>query len=198
MSPQIASNPTSEQNITSLLTRWVEGEPAVLDELVPMVYRRLRALAGSLMREERPEHTLQPTALVHEMFVAMSEHGEVDYRDREHFYATAGRMMRHILIDHARRLRRQRRGGGAIHTPLEDGVVDGTERGLDDLINLAAQLDRLAELDARKARVIELRFFAGFSVEETAAILHVSVPTVVLDARLARAWLFARLRRTGS
>lgn len=144
------------------------------------------------MRGERRDHTLQPTALVHEAFVRLAEGSSIQWIDRRHFYAVAAGMMRRILVDHARALGAARRGGNWQRVQLGDSDCAGSQRCV-DLLSLDEALDCLERVDARKARVVELRFFGGFSVAETAEVLSVSKPTVILDTRLARAWLFARL-----
>ncbi len=162
-----------------------------------VVYVHLHQLAERAMRSERQDHTLQATALVHEAFLRLAEASPPAWRDRSHFYAVAARLMRRILVDHARHLAAERHGGGWQKTSLAD--MDGA-RDIPqlDLLALDEALERLARLDARKVRVIELRFFGGLSVAETAKILAVSEPTVVLDTRLARAWLYTRIQGTAS
>lgn len=146
------------------------------------------------MRQERRDHTLQPTALVHEAFLRLAAARPPEWRDRAHFYATTARLMRRILVDHARALGAQRRGGGAVKIALDERLEASAMAPI-DLLALDTALDALERLDERKARVIELRFFAGLTAEETARELGVSVPTVILDTRLARAWLFDHLHR---
>lgn len=188
----IAENVVYDE-ITDLLQRWSAGEAAVLERLFPLVYHKLREVAGHLMRGERTAHTLQPTALVHEMFLAVAAGEGVDCRDSSHFYKAAARVMRHILVDHARSHRAARRGGGVPPLPLEEDQVPANQSGIDPLL-LDACLERLAQLDPRKAQVIELRFFAGLSVAKVAEVLGVSQPTVILDTRMARAWLYREIR----
>lgn len=182
--------------VTDLLGRWSAGETGVLSELLPLVYADLRRLADRSFRGERDGHTLQPTALVHEAYLRLARSRPPRLESREHFLNTAARLMRQILVDHARRVRAERRGGGAPKVPLEEmGTVAGpaAERSSVDLLALDQALDTLAELDERKARVVELRFFGGFGVREVARLLGVSVPTVVADTRFARAWLLDRI-----
>jgi len=149
------------------------------------------------MRSERQDHTLQATDLVHEVFLRLAETAPPGWRDRNHFYAVAARLMRRILVDHARHLAAERHGGGWQKVPLgdRDGARDLPRV---DLLALDEALTRLTRVDARKARVIELRFFGGLSVAETAAVLSISEPTVVLDTRLARAWLYTRIQGAAS
>ncbi|MCP3963396.1 MAG: RNA polymerase subunit sigma-70 [bacterium] len=181
------------RDVTGLLARWGDGDRGALEELMPVVYAQLRQLADRAMRGERRAHTLQATALVHEAFLRLAESAPIAWRDRRHFYATASRLMRHILVDHARAVRAGRRGGDWQRVPLLELEVAGDLPPV-DLLVLDEALDQLADLDPRKARVIELRFFGGLSVEETALALSVSKPTVILDTRLARAWLFTRIQ----
>ena len=187
------SMPTGEgRDITGLLRRWRDGDRGAVGELMPLVYSRLRQLADRVMRGERRDHTLQSTALVHEAFVRFARGSTIRWTDRRHFYAVAAGLMRRILVDHARSVGSERRGGGWQKVPLDDSDSDGA-RPLVDLLALDEALERLRRVDARKAKVIELRFFGGLGVAETAEVLDVSKPTVILDTRLARAWLFSRL-----
>lgn len=181
------------QEVTNLLARWRDGDRGALAALTPMVYSELHRLAARALARERPDHTLQPTALVHEAFLRLHGGRPAACRDRLHFLTLAARLMRRILVDHARHLKAARRGAGGLKLSLDaawelPAVGSGT-----DLLHLDAALDELAAADARKAQVVELRFFGGLSVAETAAALGVSAPTVILDTRLARAFLFDRL-----
>jgi len=172
-----------------MLARWSEGDACVLAELFPAVYMELRRLAGRLMRHERKDHTLQPTALVHEAYVSFSRGIEGEWRDRAHFYAVAAQLMRRILVDHARAMQTTRRGSGARKYSLNGFDISHPQPAV-NLLALDQGLSALEAVDPRKARVIELRFFGGLSVEECAEVLTVAKPTVILDTRLARAWLF--------
>jgi RNA polymerase sigma factor (TIGR02999 family) len=179
--------------VTDLLVRWGEGDRGALTTLTPLVYAELRRLAARALSRERPDHTLEPTALVHEAFLRLHGGRPASCDDRLHFLSLAARLMRCILVDHARSRKAARRGAGALKLPLErieELTVGGSPV---DLLDLDAALSELAAADARKARVVELRFFGGLSVEETAEVLGVSMPTVILDTRLARAFLFDRL-----
>jgi len=179
--------------VTDLLVRWGEGDRVVLTTLTPLVYAELRRLAARALSRERPDHTLQPTALVHEAFLRLHGGRPSSCHDRLHFLSLAARLMRCILVDHARSRKAVRRGAGALKLPL-DGIGErAAEASPVDLLDLDAALSELSAADARKARVVELRFFGGLSVEETADVLGVSMPTVILDTRLARAFLFDRL-----
>lgn len=170
---------------------------------MPLVYSELRALADRSMRRERRDHTLEPTALVHEAYLRLAGGRPPALADRGHFYALSARLMRRILVDHARGARAGRRGGGGFKVPIDEvepGAPElATSAPVLDLLALDQALSELAEIDPRKARIIELRFFGGLELKETARLLEVSVPTVVADSRLARAWLAARVeeRRTG-
>lgn len=185
-----------DEPITTLLHAWRRGEPDAARDLVPQVYQRLHRLAERALRGERPDHTLRATALIHEAFLRLAGHALPDWQDRGHFFALVARMMRRILVDHARAHRAARRGDGQLQIVDIDEVADmlpAAEGDPLDLIALDQALDALAAHDARKARVVEFRCFIGLSVEETAELLGVSEPTVILDLRLARAWLTARL-----
>lgn len=176
--------------VTDLLVRWGEGDRGALASLTPLVYAELRRLAERALSRERPDHTLQPTALVHEAFLRLHGGRPATCHDRLHFLSLAARLMRCILVDHARARKAARRGAGALKLPLERIEEPAADGSLIDLLELDAALSELAAADARKARVVELRFFGGLSVEETAEALGVSMPTVILDTRLARAFLF--------
>jgi len=179
--------------VTDLLVRWGEGDRIALSTLTPLVYTELRRLATRALARERSDHTLQPTALVHEAFLRLHGGRPASCRDRLHFFTLSARLMRCILVDHARGQKAARRGAGALKLPLER-IEEPAETGsLIDLLELDEALSALAAADARKAQVVELRFFGGLSAEETAEALDVSIPTVILDTRLARAFLFDRL-----
>jgi RNA polymerase sigma factor (TIGR02999 family) len=179
--------------VTGLLGRWGTGDRGALAALTPLVYSELHRLASCAMARERPDHTLQPTALVHEAFLRLYGGQPAACRDRLHFLTLASRLMRHILVDHARAAHAARRGAGAARVSLAAADAIAAREPAGDLLALDEALEELAAADARKARVVELRFFGGLSVEETAAVLGVSAPTVVLDTRLARAFLFDRV-----
>ncbi len=185
---------SAPHDVTLLLARWGEGDRQALAALTPLIYAELRRLAARALSRERPDHTLQATALVHEAYLRLQGGRPAACRDRRHFLTLAARLMRRILVDHARALQAVRRGGAPLKLSLEAvGELAGPWGSPLDLLALDAALDELATADARKARVIELRFFAGLSAEEAAEALDVSTPTVILDTRLARAFLFARL-----
>ncbi len=182
----------ARHDITQLLREWANGAPSALDTLTPLVYAELRRLAGSYMRSEAPGHTLQPTALVHEAFLRMVARDAPDCQNRSHFYGVASHLMRQILIDHARTRHAGKRGGGKAHISLEENLVVSPEREA-DLVALDDALERLSALDPRKTQVVELRFFGGLSVEESAEALKVSEVTVRRDWQFAKAWLVREL-----
>jgi RNA polymerase sigma factor (TIGR02999 family) len=175
-----------------LLLAWGRGDRSALDELAPLVLQELRRLARLQMRGERHNHTLQTTALVNEAFIRLIDLRRIRWQDRAHFLALSARLMRRILVDYARSRNYQKRGGGAATVALDDVLVASPERGA-DLVALDDALEDLARVDARKSQVVELRFFGGLSVEETAEALHVSPETVLRDWRLAKAWLLREI-----
>ncbi len=181
-------------DVTALLMRWGHGEQLAIGEVFSAVYQQLHRLAGSLLHRNRPGHTLQTTALVHEAYLRFSRGRAPDWQDRIHFFAVSARLMRFILLDYARS--HQRRGGIHQSITLGEGGSAREEDPVDFLV-LHDALEALAKIDARKVRVVELRFLAGLSVEETAAILSVSEPTVIRDTRMAKAWLFREIRGRG-
>ena len=192
--PATPQTPETPQDITGLLRAWRDGDAAALAALTPLVYGELRRVAAQHMRRERPDHTLQATALVHEAFLRLTGGASPAWEDRAHFFKAAARIMRHVLVDHARARGYAKRGGGGLRISIEDGAaaVLAAERA-PDLVALDEALDRLERLDPRQHQVVELRFFGGLSVEETAEALGVSAITVKRDWRSARAWLFAEL-----
>jgi RNA polymerase sigma-70 factor, ECF subfamily len=182
------ANSDSNQ-ITSLLVNWQGGDKDALDRLLPLVYHELRKLAASYLKTERRDHTLQPTALIHEAYVRMVNQEMPEWQSRAHFFGVAARLMRQILVDHARGQKASKRGGEQHKISLEDAPPVFTHENAAALLNLDNALTKLATLDERKARVVEMRAFGGLSVEETATALGVSEPTVKRDMRLAQAWL---------
>ena len=177
---------------TELLRAWAGGDRKALDQLTPRVYDELRRIAGHFLQNERSGRTLQTTALVHEAYLKLIDVKNVDWQHRAHFFAVSAQIMRHILLDRARRRIAAKRGGALPRVNLDELPEVGLERGR-ELIALDDALTTLAEIDPRKARVIELRFFGGLSVDETAEVLKVSPDTVLRDWRLGRAWLLAEL-----
>lgn len=175
--------------ITSLLRALRDGDRSALDRLAPLVYDRLRAMARARMRRERPGHTLETTALVHEAYLELAAADGIDWRDRAHFFAVAARAMRNVLVDHAERRRAQKRGGGVAPVTLDPELPALAPACGEEILALHAALERLRALDPRQERVVECRFFAGMTIEETAAALGVAPATVKRDWETARAWL---------
>jgi len=180
------------QVVTQLLRAWSAGDSGALEQLLPLVEGELRRLARGYMGRERRGHTLQVTALIHEAFLRLTDARQVRWQDRAHFLGISARLMRRVLVDHARSRGCQKRGGAVHRVPLTNAMVVAAEPVL-DLIALDRALERLAVVDARKAQVIELRFFGGLSVEETAEVLHLSIDTIKRDWRLAKLWLLCEL-----
>jgi RNA polymerase sigma factor (TIGR02999 family) len=189
--------PESVDDITTLLVAWGQGDEAALQQLIPLVHRELHQIAGRCLKRERPGHTLQPTALVNEAYLRLIDVRRVDWKNRTHFLAMSARLMRRVLVDFARSRQYQKRGGGVMRVSLDEAHRVSTERG-QDLVALDEALSALSAIDERKARVIELRFFGGLTVEETAEVLDVSRDTVLRDWRLARAWLMQELLKSAS
>jgi RNA polymerase sigma-70 factor, ECF subfamily len=183
----------SPEQITQLLLDWSRGDRAAFDELVPVVYGELRRLARHYMRGERGGHTLQTTALVNEAYLRLVRHENVAWQSRAHFFGMAAQAMRRVLVDHARSRGYAKRGGGAVRVTLDDGALVAAGRA-EEVIALDEALARLEALDPRKARVVELRFFAGLSNEEAAEALGVAEVTVRREWRTAKAWLLREIR----
>ena len=183
-------HPSAE--VTRLLKAWSNGQEQALDRLVPQIHRELRKLAAGYLRKERHDHTLQPTALVNEAFLKLIDQRAVRWQNRAHFFGIAAQAMRRILVDHARARAAGKRGDGVRHVPLEDAAVVGS--ALDhDLLALDEALTRLAAIDPQQSRVVELRFFGGLTLEETAEVMRISPATVGREWRMAKAWLFAEI-----
>jgi RNA polymerase sigma-70 factor, ECF subfamily len=185
-----------QQEVTDLLVEWKQGNKAAMDLLTPLVYNELRRLAERYLRNERSAATLQPTALVHEAYLRLVAQSMPDWESRAHFFGVAAHLMRQILVDHARKHRSAKRGSGAEKLSIDEIVGLGAEKP-GDIIALDDALKTLADLDERKAKVIELRFFGGLSVEETAAALGVSAATIGREQRMAEAWLHRELSNEG-
>lgn len=183
----------SPEKVTQLLIDWRGGNPAALTELTPLVYEDLRRLAHHYMSGQRPDHTLQATALVNEAYLRMADQTNPSWQNRAHFFAVAARSMRHILVDYARRYRSQKRGGGAVKVELEEAALVSAGQAT-EIVDLHDALENLATLDARKAEVVELKYFGGLSYDEIAEVLKISTITVRRDWEFARTWLFTRLR----
>ena len=187
------SNPSSSE-VTELLRQWGDGRADALDRLLPLIHGELRRLAASYMRRERPDHTLQPTALVNEAFLKLVDQKAVRWQNRAHFMGIAAQAMRRILVDHARGRSAGKRGAGERPVPLDDAIVFADLPDA-DVLALDEALTRLAVFDPQQSRVVELRFFGGLTMEETAAALHISPATVGREWTLAKAWLYAELQR---
>lgn len=181
--------------ITEQLIAWSNGDAAALDKLIPVVYQELRRMADQYLRREDLSHSLQPTALVHEAYLRLIDQTKVEWQNRAHFFGVAAQMMRRILIDHAKTKHRLKRGGTAIKVSLDENVNISQERAT-ELIALDDALQELAQMDERKSRIVELRYFGGLSVDETAQVLGVSDKTVMRDWNLAKAWLYQQLTQT--
>ena len=177
-----------------MLREWSDGNREALEELMPLVYDELHRQARRYLRRERPNHTLQTTALIHEAYLKLIDQN-VNWESRTHFFAVAANMMRRILVDHARAKHREKRGGANENLPLEEAMLVVSDEKSIDLIALDEALNRLAEFDEQQSRVVELRYFSGLSLEETAAALKVSRTTVANDWALAKAWLHRELTR---
>lgn len=185
----------SSSDITQLLSKWQEGDEQALNDLVLIVYPQLRHLAHQHLRKERSDHTLQSTALVHEAYLRLEKQGALKFENRSHFLAICSQLMRQILVEYARGRRAAKRDGG-IKLALEGIVAAAKSRGT-DLIALDDALTQLAKLDTQQARIVELRFFGGLSIEETAVVIGVSTATVKRDWAAARVWLYRELNKTG-
>jgi RNA polymerase sigma factor (TIGR02999 family) len=189
------SGEPAADEISTLLRAWSDGDHAALDKLTPIVYHELHRLAGRYMNREHPGHSLQTTALVNEAYMRLVDYRRMQWQDRAHFFAVSAQLMRRILVDHARR-HNQKRGGDVQHVSLDEALVVGGDDGPDpggDLVALDNALDALGRIDPRKMQVVEMRFFGGLSVEETAEVLKVSTVTVKRDWRGAKAWLYREL-----
>jgi RNA polymerase sigma factor (TIGR02999 family) len=190
--PEGSTEPPSTHEITQLLVAWNNGDPVALDRLMPLVHKELHRIARRYMAAERPGHILQTTALINEAYLRLIDWKNVEWQNRSHFFGLAAQVMRHILVDFARAQAREKRGGGVLQVSLSQAAgIDREESA--DLVALDDALQALEKLDARQARVVELRFFAGLSLEETAEALRVSVGTVRRDWSLAEAWLYREL-----
>lgn len=179
--------------ITQILHEWKEGNREAFDRLMPLVYHELRNIATGLMRRERSGHTLQPTALLHELYFRLAQQRRVGIGDRGHFYTFAAKLMRMILVDHARARNAQRRGGPNIRVPLSEELSWLGDKD-SDFLDLNRALDRLEQIDVRKARMVELRFFLAFTVDEIAELMDISKATVDRDLKFIRGWLYRELK----
>ena len=183
-----------DTQITELLAAWSGGDNASLERLLPLVEAELRRIAHRYMRRENADHTLQTTALVNEAYLQLVKQNDVAWQNRTHFFALSARIMRRILLNYARDQRAQKRGGAAVHVNLDDVSIISPEKS-DELIALDLALDRLKKFDELKSRIVELRYFGGLTIEETAEVLGIATTTVSLHWRMARAWLQKELRK---
>jgi RNA polymerase sigma-70 factor (ECF subfamily) len=188
---------TQAGEITRLLTGWRQGDRAALDELWPLIRTELHRLARRHLNRERQNHTIQPSSLVQEAFVRLMPGADAGWHNRTHFFAVASQVMRHVLVDYARQRLRQKRGGAAVHIPIDAAVVLSPEQ-VEQIVAVDLALQRLAKDDERKSRVFEMRFFGGLTVEEIAGILGVAPNTVIRDWSFARAWLRRELGSAGT
>lgn len=186
--------PDRPNQVTRLLVNWKKGDADALDQLMPLVYQELRQLAGGYLRNERLNHTLQPTALLHEAYIRMVDQKMPEWQSRAHFFGVAARLMRQILVDHARTHKASKRGAEQRKISLEDAPPVYGPESKAGILSLDQALTKLASFDERKARVLEMRAFGGMSVEDTAQALGVSEPTIKRDMRLAQAWLRRELQ----
>ena len=185
--------PTTSE-VTQLLKGWSEGDPEALERLLPLVYQELKHMADRYLRRERSDHTLQATALVHEAYLKLIDQRNVRWQNRAHFFGIAAQAMRRILVDHARDRQAEKRGGGSVKLSLDD-ELDLSDKRASELIALDDALTTLAEMDPQKCRIVELRFFGGLSIEETAEVLDIGSATVIRQWRLAKAWLYGEINR---
>ena len=183
------SSNTAQSQITQLLKQWGDGKGQALEELMPLVYAELKRLAGSYLRRERPDHTLQSAALVNEAYVRLIDQNQVHWQNRAHFFGIAAQMMRRILVDHARGHLAEKRGAGMPVVALDEAVAEAKSRGV-DLLDLDDALQKLEKIDPQQSKIVELRFFSGLSIEETATVLGISPATVKREWAAARAWLY--------
>lgn len=185
------------QRVTELLLAWGDGDLSALDQLIPLVHAELRQIAARCMARERLGHTLQPTALVNEVYLRLVDVERIRWQNRAHFLAVAARLMRRILVDFARSRRYQKRGGGGQRVAFDEALVVDVGRG-HDLLALDDALDELARVDERQSQIVVMRFFAGLTVDEIAGVLEISPATVMRDWKLAKAWLLRELDRTNA
>jgi RNA polymerase sigma factor (TIGR02999 family) len=188
--------PPAPHEVTQLLIAWSGGDKEALDKLMPLVYGELRRLARNYMRGERAGHTLQTTALVNEAYLRLIQQKDVKWQNRAHFFAISAQLMRRILVSMARARHAHKRGDGASRVSLDEAMIVSEERA-SELVALDGALDDLAALDPRRSRVVELRYFGGLSVEETAEVLKVSPDTVMREWKRAKAWLYSKLNESG-
>lgn len=184
-----------EGEITQMLLELTDGNRDVVDQILPHIYDELRRLAGTYLRRERSDHTLQPTALVHEAYMKLIDQNRVKWQNRAHFFGIAAQVMRRILMDHARKHTAEKRGGDAELLPIEDEILVVSHNRSSDLVALDDALLELAKMDPDKAKIVELRYFGGLSIEETAEVMGLSVPTINRHWKFAKTWLYTELTR---
>jgi RNA polymerase sigma factor (TIGR02999 family) len=187
--------PTTPDNVTKLLVELTDGNTQVLELLLPIVYNELRSLANNYLRRERDDHTLQPTALVHEAYIKLVDQKNVQWQNRAHFFGVAANIMRRILVDHARKHNADKRGGEFSKEQLEEALVVVSDEKSFELLALDDALEQLAKVDPQKSRIVELRYFGGLSVEETAEVMGISEITVKRHWKMAKAWLYGQISR---
>ena len=185
---------TASGDVTGLLARWAHGDPQALEQLLPLIYAECERIAVRQLRRERPGHSLDPTALVHEMYLRVVDQRRATWENRVQFFGVTAQIMRRILVDHARARRTDKRGGGSVFVSLAAAANAPQATGVADLLAIDEALERLAVHDPGQVRIVELRFFAGLTVEETAEVVGCSASTVKREWRLARAWLYRELR----
>ena len=188
--------PTAPNSVTALLVELTDGNDQVLEILLPIVYKELRGLANNYLRRERADHTLQPTALVHEAYLKLVDQKNVKWQNRAHFFGVAAQLMRRILVDHARKHNAEKRGGEFSKEQLEEAIVVVSDEKSFELLALDEALETLAKIDPQKSRIVELRYFGGLSVEETAEVMNISEITVKRHWKMAKAWLFGQISRS--
>lgn len=186
---------TKNSEVTRLLVNWQRGDKMALDQLMPLVYRELRKVAASYLKSERNDHTLQPTALIHESYLRMVDQQMPRWESRAHFFGVASRLMRQILVDHARSRKASKRGGEQLTISLNDAPAASAVTTSERILNLDAAITKLARVDERKSRVIEMRVFGGMKLADIALALDVSEPTIKRDIRMAKAWLKLEIGR---
>jgi RNA polymerase sigma-70 factor, ECF subfamily len=188
----IGSGSSTKNDVSGLLRGWAQGDAQALDKLIPIVYQELHRLARNYMRNERDGHSLQPTALVNEAYLRLVDYKQMQWQDRAHFFAVSAQLMRRILVEHARRKKNLKRGAGATHIELDETKF---WKSAPDLTVIDDALNELAKIDQRKVQVVEMRFFGGLTVEETAEVMKISTITVIRDWNTAKAWLHRELQR---
>ena len=196
--PKLRGNRMESHEVTGLLVKWGQGDKGVLNQLLPAVYDELHRMAARYLRRERPDHTLQPTALINEAYLRLVDQNSVTWENRAHFFGIAANVMRRILVDHARGHQAAKRGGSVIKLPLDEGIHGSPKQEEMDLVALDAALTRLAKMDPEQSRLVELRYFAGLTIEETAQVMGISPATVKRKWTVSRAWLRREISHSGA